>query len=183
MTEELLLKIKKESEEQIKSLQEYNEYARLRNRLAKEEEIKASFGLPYTRDMYLQEKTEEAIILSIYRKYERFIEEKDTNGIYVYYSTYMPSDYDFEEIMQGAPFEIEVPYNHPNATHRYYYNLEGLHVESVNIEDQKIFEETHKVIYVDNFYELQQDFIVTSIKESQEKAISKILKKQKKCKD
>jgi len=28
MTEELLLKIKKESEEQIKGLQEYNKYAR-----------------------------------------------------------------------------------------------------------------------------------------------------------
>lgn len=181
MTEELLLKIRKESEEQIKGLDKYNEYARLRNHLAKEEEIKASFGLPYTRDMHLPEKTEEQVIMEIYKKYERFIEEEDTNGIYVYYSTYMPSDYDFEEIMQGAPFEIEVPYNDPNATHRYYYNLEGLHVESVNIEDQKEFEETHIVIYVDNFYKLQQDFIITSVKESQEKALSKILKK--KCKD
>ena len=41
MTEELLLKIRKESEEQIKGLQKYNEYARLRNHLAKEAEIKA----------------------------------------------------------------------------------------------------------------------------------------------
>ena len=178
MTEELLLKIKIESEEQIKGLDKYNEYARLRNRLAKEEEeVKASFGLPYARDMYLPEKTEEQVIMEIYKKYERFIEEEDTNGIYVYYSTYMPSDYNLEEIMQGAPFEIEVSYDDPNATHRYYYNLEGLYVESVNIEDQKHFEETHKVLYVDNFYKLQQDFIVTAVKESQEKALSKILKK------
>ena len=123
------------------------------------------------------EKTEEQVIMEIYKKYERFIEEKDTNGIYVYYSTYIPSDYDFEEIMQGAPLEIEVSYDNPFATHRYYYNLEGLHVKSVNIEDQKQFEETHKVLYVDNFYKLQQDFIVTAVKESEEKALSKILKK------
>lgn len=56
MTEELLVKIKKEYEDQIKGLEKYNEYARLRNRLAKDEEIKASLGLPYTRDMYLPEK-------------------------------------------------------------------------------------------------------------------------------
>lgn len=177
MTEELLIKIRKESEEQIKGLEKYNKYARLRNRLAEEEEVKASLGLPYTRDMYLPEKTEEQIIMEIYKKYERFIDEKDTNGIYVYYSTYMPSDYTFEDIMQGAPYQIEVSYNHPDATHRYYYNLEGLYVESVNIEDQKRFEETHKVLYVDNFYKLQEDFVVTSVRESEEKALSKILKK------
>ena len=177
MTEELLLKIKKEAKEQIKGLQEYNEYARLRNHLVKEEEIKASFGLPYTRDMHLPEKTEEQVIMEIYKKYERFIEEEDTNGIYVYYSTYMPSNYTYDEMEDGAPFEIEVSYENPNATHRYYYNLEGLHAESVNIEDQRKFEETHKVLYVDNFYELQQEFILTAVKESQEKALSKILKK------
>lgn len=180
MTEELLLKIRKESEEQIKGLQKYNEYARLRNHLAKEEEIKESLGLPYTRDMYLPEKTEEQIIMEIYKKYERFINEEDTNGIYVYYSTYMPSDYEFEEIMQGAPYQIEVSYENPNATHRYYYNLEGLNVECVNIEEQKKFEETHTVIYVDNFYEQQQQFILTAVKDSQEKAVSNILKKYKK---
>ena len=83
MTEELLRKIKVESEEELKGLNKYNEYAKLRNRLAIIEEAKASLGLPYTRDMYLPEKTEEEIIMSIYKKYERFIEEKDTNGIYV----------------------------------------------------------------------------------------------------
>lgn len=41
MTEDLLIKIKKESEERIKGLDEYNEIARLRNKCAKEEEIKA----------------------------------------------------------------------------------------------------------------------------------------------
>lgn len=179
MTEGLLLKIRKESEEQIKDLQKYNEYARLRNSLAKQEEIKASFGSPYTRDMYLPEKTEEQIIMEIYKKYERFIEEKDTNGIYVYVSTYTISDYTFEEVMQGAPYQIEVPYDNPNATHRYYYNLEGLHVESVNIEDIPAFEQTHTVIYVDNFYELQKEFILTAVKETEEKALRKVLTKTK----
>jgi len=127
--------------------------------------------------MYLPEKTEEQIIMEIYKKYERFIEEKDTHGIYVYVSTYKPSNYTYDEIEDGAPLQIEVPYDEPNATHRYYYNLEGLHVEEINIEDQKEFEQTHVVLYVDNFWKLQQDFIVTSVRESQEKALSKILKK------
>lgn len=185
MTEELLIKIRKESEEQIKGLEKYNEYARLRNHLAIEEEVKASLGLPYTRDMWLPEKTEEQIIMEIYKKYERFIDEKDTNGVYVYYSTYMPSNYTYDEIEDGAPFEIEVSYENPSATHRYYYNLEGLYVERVNIEDQSTFEQTHTVLYVDNFYKLQEDFIVTAVRKSEEKALSKILKNKtkKKCND
>lgn len=127
--------------------------------------------------MYLPEKTEEQIIMEIYKKYQRFIEQEDTNRIYVYVSTYMPSEYSVEEIDEGAPLQIEVPYDDPNATHRYYYNLEGLYVEEINIEEQKEFEQTHTVLYVDNFWELQQDFIVTSVRESQEKSLSKILKK------
>ena len=185
MTEELLIKIRKESEEQIKGLEKYNKYARLRNLLAEEEEVKASLGLPYTRNMHLPEKTEEQIIMEIYKKYERFIDEKDTNDIYVYYSTYMPSNYTYDEIEDGAPHQIEVSYSHPDATHRYYYNLESLDVESVNIEDQSTFEQSHTVLYVDNFYKLQEDFIVTAVRESEEKALSKILKNKtkKKCKD
>ena len=69
--------------ELLTTLEEYNKYARLRNKCAQEEEIKASFGLPYERDLYLPEKTEEQIIMEIYKKYERFINEEETNGIYV----------------------------------------------------------------------------------------------------
>ena len=177
MTEEILKKIKIESEEQIKGLDKYNEYARLRNKLAEIEEIKASLGLPYTRDMYLPEKTEEEIIMSIYKKYERFIEEEDTNRIYVYVSSYMPSDYTIEEIEEGAPYQIEVPYDDSRATHRYYYNLEGLWTECINVEDCPLFEQTRTVIYVDNFYELQKEFILTAINETEQIAVSKILKK------
>jgi len=43
--------------------------------------------------VYLPEKIEEKVIMEIYKKHERFIEEDDTNGIYVYCSTYMPSNY------------------------------------------------------------------------------------------
>lgn len=128
----------------------------------------------------MPEKTEEQIIMEIYKKYERYIEEKDTNGIYVYVSTYMPSNYTYEEIEEGAPYQIEVSYSHPNATHRYYYNLEGLNVESVNIEDCREFEQTHIVLYVENFYKLQKEFILTAVKDSQEKAVNNILKKNKK---
>jgi len=180
MTEEILKKIKIESEEQIKELDKYNKYARLRNKLAEIEEIKASLGLSYTRDMYLPEKTEEQVIMEIYKKYERFIEEEDTNRIYVYISSYMPSDYTIEEIEEGSPYQIEVPYDDPRATHRYYYNLEGLWTECINVEDCPTFEQTHTVIYVDNFYELQKKFILTAINETEQIAVSKILKRYKK---
>ena len=117
--------------------------------------------------MYLPEKTKEQVIMEIYKKYERFIEEEYKNKICVYISSYMPSDYTSEEIEEGASYQLEVPFNAPRAIYRYYYNLEGLHVEGINIENCSIFEKTHTVLYVDNFYETQQEFILTMVRETQ----------------
>ena len=179
MTEELLKKIKKEAEEKIETLDEFNEYARLRNRLALIEEAKKILGLPYNRDMHLPEKTEAGIIMSTYQKYISQIEEKDTNGIYVYIGTYMPSEFSYEEFEEGYPLEIETKFNDPRATHRHYWNLEGIWSESINIQDCEEFEKNHTVLYVDNFYDLQKEFITTAIKESQQAAVIKVLKKYK----
>lgn len=111
--------------------------------------------------------------MEIYKKYERFIEEEDTNSIYICVSSYMPSHYTYEEIEEGVPYQIEVPYDNPFVTHRYYYNLEGLHVEIVNIENIPEFEQTHIVIYTENFYKLQREFIVEAVRYSQEKVLRK----------
>lgn len=179
MKEELLIKIREESRKEISTMEEYNQYANRRNQLAEIEEIKAVLGLPHNDNLYLPTKTEASIIMSTYKKYAKLIEEKDTNDIYVYISTYMPSEYSYEEIEEGAPLEIEVDIDNPRATHRYYWNLEGLHSERVNIEDIETFEMTHQVIYVDDYEKLQTEFIIMAVKESQEIAVNKILKKYK----
>ena len=82
MTEELLTKIKQEAKKEIGLLKEYNEYARLRNQLAEQEEIKKELGLLYRNDLWMPEKTEDGIIMSIYQEHIGEIEEEDTNGIY-----------------------------------------------------------------------------------------------------
>ena len=177
MTEDLLKIIRDESQKEISEMDKYNEYADRRNELANLEEIKIMLGLPYTRDMELPRKTEKGIIISTYDKYATHINKEDTNGIYVYMGTYRPSDFTYEEIEDGAPFEVLVDYNDPRATDRRYYNLEGIWCETVSIEESDEFEKTHTVIFVDDFYELQSEFIMTAVKESQEQAVSKILKK------
>ena len=177
MTEELLMKIRDESQKEIDGMDKYNEYADRRNELANIEEIKKYLGLPYTRNMELPRKSEKGIIMATYDRYVAYIDEKDTNEIYVYIGTYRPSDFTCEEIEDGAPFEIEVDRNDPTATSRRYSKLEGVWGYSFNIEDSEEFERTHTVIFVDDFYQLQSEFIMTAVKESQEKAVSKVLKK------
>lgn len=177
MKEELLKRIRDEAQLQIDMLDEYNKYADKRNELAEVEEIKRIMGLPYTRNMELPRKSETGIIMSIYDKYAVYIEEDETNEIYVYMGSYMPSDYSYEEIDDGAPFEIEVDYNDPRATDRRYFNLEGVWAKTINVSECSEFEKTHTVIFIDDFYKLQSEFIVTAVKESQEKAVSRVLKK------
>jgi len=177
MTEELLKKIRDESQKEISEMDKYNEYADRRNELANLEEIKKALGLLYNRDMALPRKTEKGIIISTYDKYAVYINEEDTNGIYVYIGSYRPSDFTYEEIEDGAPFEVLVDYDDPRATDRRYYNLEGVWCETISVSESDEFEKTHTVIFVDDFYEVQNEFIMTAVKENQEKAVSKVLKK------
>ena len=177
MKEELLKRIRDEAQEEINGLSKYNEYADKRNEIAQFEEIKRILGLPYTRNMEFPRKTEKSIIMSTYDKHVACIEENETNGIYVYVGSYMPSNYSYEEIEDGAPFEIEVDYNDPRAMDRRYFNLEGVWGKTINISDCEEFERTHTVIFVDDFYELQTEFIMTAVKENQEEAVKKVLKK------
>ena len=177
MTEELLTKIKEETKKEINTLDEYNSYAKRRNELAEIEEIKKELGLPYNGNMHLPEKTEKGIILSTYKKYLSYIKEKDTNGIYIYIGTFMPTGITEEEFEEGYPLDSQVDINDPRATHRIYWNLEGIWSKSINIEDCEEFERTHTVLYGDNFHNIEAEFIITAVKESQDKAVSKILKK------
>ena len=177
MKEELLRKIKDEAQKEIDMMDKYNEYADRRNELANIEEIKKMLGLPYTRNMELPRKNEKGIIMSVYDKYACYINQEDTNGIFVYMGSYMPSDYSADEIDDGYPFEIEVDRNDSRATTRRYYNLEGVWGYSFNIEDSEEFERTHTIIFVDDFYKLQAEFIIDAVKENQDVAVSRVLKK------
>lgn len=183
MKEDLLARIKEEATKEISTIDEYNNYAKRRNELAEIEEVKKLLGLPYNRNMYLPEKTEKGIILSTYKKYLSYIEEKDTNGIYIYIGTFMPSGISEEEFEEEFPLDSEVDMNDPRATHRIYWNLEGIWSKSINIEDCEEFERNHTVIYVDNFHNIESEFITTAVKEGQEQAVTKILKKYNKCKN
>lgn len=176
MKEELLKRIREESQVKISRLNEDNEYARNRAALEEQEEIKKMLGLPYNRSIGPVEKTEEDIIMEVYKQYASQIEEIDTHGIFVYDSTYMALDLTLEMIEEGYPLQVEVDMNDPRATHRYYYNLEGLFAECVNIEDIAEFEKENIVIYVENPSMLERNFIVSAVREGQEKAIQMVLK-------
>ena len=176
MTEELLRIIKDDANKEIATLKEYNEYADLRNKKAQEEEIKKRFGLPYNPNLALPRKTETGIIMNIYQKHLSKIKENETNGIYVYIATYKPNNAPDYEIDDGAPFDIETDYNDKDATHRSYWNIEGIWSVQLPINECQEFEKTHTVLFADDFYQIQQEFITTAVKENQEKAVAKVLK-------
>ena len=67
--------------------------------------------------------------------------------------------------------------NDLRATDRRYQNLEGVWGHSFSIEDSNEFERTHTIIFDTDFYELQNEFIMTAVNENQENAVSKVLKK------
>ena len=178
MTEEFLQKIRVKSNEEISKLEEYNKQTRMINQMILKEKLKKSLGLPYNENilnMYIPEKTEESIILSTYKKYIGEIDEKDTNGIYVYICTKKYTNYTSEQIDNGYPIAVETSINDPEADYKCYYNLEGCLSYKVNIDDCEEFERKNIVIYGD-FYKLEQDFIITAVKEGQERAIKKIIK-------
>ena len=184
MTEELLTKIKQEAKKEIGLLKEYNEYARLRNQLAEQEVIKKGLGLLYRNDLWMPEKTEDGIIMSIYQKHIGEIEENDTNEIYYYDGTYK---YIYDNLFKYdvvEPLEELVDRNDPEANFRRYSNIEGVYSYDFCLEDADEFERTHTVLYDEETitkgmqpYWFTEDFVLTAVKENQKVAVNHILKK------
>ena len=108
--------------------------------------------------------------------YAKEIEEHETHGIYVYDSSYVALDLSLEMIEEGYPLQKEVEYDDPRVTHRYYYNLEGLYVECVNVEDIEEFEKQNIVIYGVDYSKIQREFICDCVRSTQAEAVSKVLK-------
>ena len=176
MKKEILLKIRDEVSKRLETLDKDNEYAKRREEVELKEEIKKSLGLPYNRSIGPLVKSEEDIIMEVYKKYAKYIEEHETHGIYIYDSSYMTLDLTIEMIEEGYPFQKEVEFNDPCVTHRYYYNLEGLYVESVNIEDIEEFEKQNIVIYGVDYSKVQRDFICECVRNNQADAVINVLK-------
>ena len=167
MTEDFLKVLREESQKEISRLKIYNEYARLRNRLAEEEE-----------------KKEDSIIVSTYKKHIGEIDEEDTNGIYYYDGTYK---YVFDSCLKAyglGPIEEKVDRDDPEADFRRYSNVEGIYSYTFGLKEADAFEKTHTVLYIpeadekdSSLYRITNDFVTTAVRENQENAMRLILTK------
>ena len=198
MKEEFLIKLRKETEIELARLKEYNERARLSQQRAKERPTR-KFELD---DGSLLEKTEEQIIMEIYKKHLSEIKEEDTNNIYYYVGTfvdvldeggYQPQSKKDEYFCSHTTDIIsfvskEVSRDDPKAEYRIYANVEGLYSYQLNLDEADEFERTHTVIYDElasayqstawwRMCNVTEDFVIASIKDSQQKARSLILRK------
>ena len=184
MTEDFLKILREESQKEISGLKIYNEYARLRNRLAEEEEKKKKLGLPYRNDLWMPEKTEDSIIVSTYRKHIGEIEEEDTNRIYYYDGTYKYVYDSWLESYELGPIEERVARDDPEADFRRYSNIEGIYSYTFGLKEAEEFEKTHTVLYIpeadvedNSLYRITDEFVTTAVRENQEKAKRLILTK------
>lgn len=124
-------------------------------------------------------ESEEEILIRALEDWQYEIME--TNNIYVYYGTFMiENNLDINQ----RPRDIRLERNDPRADYRIYRNIEDGFSEVVLINRSASFEKEHTVIFpkVDNqseqfFYEIQKEFIKTSINEGQIEAHRKILRK------
>lgn len=180
MQEDILKKLRDKTRKAQPALEEYNNRARIENELAKEEQAKKEMGLPYIEGLGRPLKDKDDVILELYRKYRTEIEENDTNNIFVYIGTYKTLSPSFAQVEAGAPFEELVDRDDPEADFRVYANLEGIWSYRFNIDESLEFEITHTVLFPSVFEDALEDFILTAVKEDQEKAVSLVLGKYRK---
>lgn len=180
MQEDILNKIREKRREAQPIIEEYNNRARIENELAKQERAKKELGLPYIEGLGRPIQDEDDVIMEIYKGYRREIEEDDTNNIFVYIGTYKSLSPSFNQVEAGAPFEELVDRDDPEADFRVYNNLEGIWSYRFSIPESLEFERTHTVLFPNFFEDALEDFVLTSVKDSQEKAVSLVLERYKK---
>lgn len=182
MKEELLIKIRKDLEEEKRKLSEYNYKNKRIKELMKEKEVKeflALIDLTYQVGSTKKMVTDD-IIASMYYKYLYQIKDEDTNEIYVYMGTYKYSEE--MDIVHGSR-DIRVQYDSIDADYRVYRNIEKSSSEQILINRCKEFEKTHTIInpkivcYDKTFYEIQKDFFIRAVKVNQESAKKLVLRK------
>ena len=182
MTEELLTKMKEELEFEKQKLSDYNGKVKrireLENDVNVQEFLKLT-NLEY-ESLPLKRVSRESLIESIFYQHLHEIDEKDTNGIYVYLGTYKYTD---EIDIVHSPHDIMVPYDSPVADYRVYQNIEEYSYKQIPISKCEQFEKERTIlnrkvpITSKGFYEIQKDFFIRAIKVNQESAKKMILRK------
>ena len=128
----------------------------------------------------LKRVSSESLIESIFYQHLHEIDEKDSNGIYVYLGTYKYTD---EIDIVHSPHDIRVPYDSPVADYRVYQNIEECFSKQIPILRCEQFEKERTIlnpkvpITSKGFYDIQKDFFIRAIKVNQESAKKMVLRK------
>lgn len=181
MKEELLTKIKEELQSEKQKLIDYNNNIKRIRELQNDANVQEFLNLTnlsYER-MSLKKVPSEDLIELIFSSHLYEIDERDSNGIYVYLGTYQYTD---EVDIVHAAHDISVPYDSPVADYRVYHNIEQLCSEMIPISECDNFEKTHTILNkkrISNkgFYVIQRDFFIRAIKVDQISAKKMVLRK------
>lgn len=188
MTEEELERIRKNYQEKLAKRAEILQLGQLIKQYEQDEKVQKYLELI---DLYRKnttghltgydKKTDSDLLYSTLSS----VRINSTNNIYIYMGTYKKN---IEcDIVHGSN-DYRVNIRDPQADYRIYRNLELMSYQrnceiEVPIKDCLKFEQEHIVIYpkgtslCDQFYlKLHDEFFNTAIKESQEKALEKVLK-------
>ena len=181
MKEDTLNQIKNEVEIAKLNIEKNNTMVRRMKELEKNRYVKeyiSLVGLPKNKQKFITD-TDDEIISQIYGRYIHRIDERDTNGIYVYLGTFRYSSAT-DVVSLG---DDRVSYDDDRADYRLYQDLEQFASMVVNITDCKAFEENNTIINPNGYfksreyYKIQKEFFITAVKKGQETARKRILKK------
>lgn len=145
-----------------------------------EERLKVMYqSREYDMNARLTDFTVNNIILNdcikeTYAKHIKNIKEEDTNKIYVYAGTYKDVLLIGEENFKIR--DVETDYNDKEADYRLYHNLECLVEQRVDIDYVDQFDVENFILY-GNYDDIQRDYIVEAVRNNEEVAIKKVIKK------
>lgn len=118
------------------------------------------------------------VLRGIYNRFSNTVNENESNGIYVYLGSYYKAN--------DSKIGDIVDYNSPNVTHREYQDIERINSIFVSVDKSGDFESKNTVIKPmtfskrQEFYKIQDDFLVESVNHGQEYAKRYILSKYRK---
>lgn len=182
MKEDILNQIRNELNIKKEINERYNNKLKRIKELEKDNNVKeyiSLVGLSNCNKEFINDSDDE-IINYIYTKYIYKIDENSTNKIYVYLGTFKYSN-EFDVVHSYS--DIRTDDNDKKANYRLYQDIELDFIKQVNIDDCKLFEENNIIINPDSYYKMREyykirrEFFVNSVKENQDTAIKKVLKK------
>lgn len=182
MKEDILNQIRNELNIKKGINERYNDKLKRIKELEKDSNVKeyiSLIGLSNYNKEFINDSDNE-IIRYIYTKYICKIMENTTNKIYVYLGTFKYSN-EFDGVHSYS--DIRIDYNDKNADYRLYQDIELLYSKKVAIKDCNLFEKNNIVINphsyykMSEYYKIQREFFINSVKDSQENAKTIVLKK------